>query len=510
MGEEDLMKRKRKLSPDFEPSTEKKLKKSKKEKKEKKEKKSKKSKKEQKLKAKKQNDEGSVASENSSDFLTSKENIPQSYNYLSTVKIEHSVTKLIEMYKRIIELSPTLDIYQDLVQNMTNGELDVEILPSLSRYLLKLAAELKTIHCLQRPTILDEIESYENVFKPNQLNPILSNITSSDVKKLAKLNKKSKLSDTETTQTTADLNSVDHLKSKNHANRDWPPPLPQIKNPLIQARVFTHKSVIKDKDFLGEDVKLNTHNERLEFLGDAALYVTVTKMIYNRFPHFDDGQLSQLRVQLVKNEKLREFSDLYRLNDQLRSRISLNDDDTYIQGKKKIEADLFEAYIGGIVEDDPKNYMVTLENWLSKLMEPTIEKVTKANVKLENTTQTNFDAKRELYSLIGYAALGLSYPVSKPWTKEDQSVTVECRIGDGTVLGRGTGRNVKIAGAKAAEDALSKKELIEEYANRRAAIPRSQSAVKFDDHKSRSTTKTDNKTSKNHITLRSNGEFALS
>ena len=58
---------------------------------------------------------------------------------------------------------------------------------------------------------------------------------------------------------------------------------------------------------------------------------------------------------------------------------------------------------------------------------------------------------------------------------------MECRIGDGTVLGTGIGKNIKTAGLMAAEDVLKKKHVIEKYANIRASIPRSESAVKDQD-----------------------------
>ena len=393
------------------------------------------------------------------------------YSYVNIIQIEHAATKFIEMYKTILRLSPTMGSYQNLVEN--KADLDLDIIPSLSRYMLKLAAELKTLYILNKNPVLQKLPVFEENFDPNNYDPILPGILIDDVKLLKNLLNDNNPNDVKES-TNVDKNEKVATKCESSS---WPPPIPEIKNPAIRARVFTHKSLVKNKSFLSENAKLNSHNEMLEFLGDAALYFAVTRIIYKKFPYFDDGQLSELRIQLVNNERLKKFSLVYGLRDKLKCGPGLLDGDTYKQGKRKLEADIFEAYIGGLVEDNPTNYAELIEEWLEKLMEPTIQELTATSIKLQNLETTNFNAKRELYSLIGYAALGLSYHVVKRRTSDDPSFVVECRIADGTVLGVGRGKNVKIAGSKAAENVLANKALVEEYANRRAAIPRSQTAI---------------------------------
>lgn len=394
------------------------------------------------------------------------------YSYLNIIQIEHAATKFIETYKKILDISPTLGSYQNLIEN--KAKLNLDIVPSLSRYMLKLAAELKTLYILHKDPILQTLPNFEEKFDPNNNdNPILPGILNNDVQLLQNLLNENNSQDIK------DLSNTDKKEkiSTESESSSWPPPIPEIKNPTIRARVFIHKSLVKNKNFLSENAKLSAHNEMLEFLGDAALYFAVTRIIYKKFPYFDDGQLTELRIQLVNNERLKKFSLVYGLRDKLKCGTGLLNDDTYKQGKRKLEADVFEAYIGGLVEDNPTNYAELIEKWLEKLMEPTIKELTATSIKLQNPETTNLDAKRQLYSLIGYAALGLSYHVIKRRTPDDPSFVVECRIADGTVLGVGRGKNVKIAGSKAAESVLANKALVEEYANRRAAIPRSQTVI---------------------------------
>lgn len=416
------------------------------------------------------------------------------YSYLNIIQIEHAATKFIEMYKKILDISPTLGSYQNLVKN--KAKLDLDIVPSLSRYMLRLAAEVKTLYILKKDPVLQKLPNFEENFDPNNNdNPILPGILNNDVQLLINLLDED---DSQDVKESSNVNKKEKVFTKNES-LSWPPPIPEIRNPTIRARVFTHKSLVKNKNFLSENAKLNSHNEMLEFLGDAALYFAVTRIIYKKFPYFDDGQLTELRIQLVNNERLKKFSLAYGLRDKLKCGPGLLNDDTYKHGKRKLEADVFEAYIGGLVEDNPTNYAELIENWLEKLMEPTIKELTATNIKLQSPETTNLNAKRQLYSLIGYAALGLSYRVIKRRTPDDPSFVVECRIADGTVLGIGRGKNVKIAGSKAAESVLANKALVEEYANKRAAIPRSQTIISL--NKSNKVVNSPKDTGKNSVGL---------
>jgi ribonuclease-3 len=48
------------------------------------------------------------------------------------------------------------------------------------------------------------------------------------------------------------------------------------------------------------------HNEQLEHLGDAILGFLVSEYLYHRFPDFSEGQLTQLKSQLVNRDSLHE------------------------------------------------------------------------------------------------------------------------------------------------------------------------------------------------------------
>lgn len=408
------------------------------------------------------------------------------YQYSQMIQLEHAVTKFVESYQRIMTLSPNMKIYNQVLSNPE--EVPVQILPALSRYKLKLAAELKSLNEVNKVPLLNEIASYEMKFDgdPMSTKPILSELSSKDVKKLSSemthLNEVEEVEEEEDDDDD-DEESYDPSKnSKEPKNSKWPPKLPEIKDPAVRARVFIHKSTIKDKLYLTESEMIKAHNERLEFLGDSVLNTVMTMIIYNKFPRYTEGQLSKLRMSLVSNERIKEWSFMYGLDKKIRTNFDITKDNAnFQQGKRKLYADVFEAYIGGLIEDDPKHNMPKVRKWLSKLAKPVIDEVTVKDVGLESTENVDLNAKRQLYSLIGYAALNLHYVTVKRPTNTDPNTIVECRVGDGTVLGIGEGRNIKIAGLKAAQSVLANKLALEKYARMRAAVPRNESVVKQDE-----------------------------
>ena len=50
------------------------------------------------------------------------------------------------------------------------------------------------------------------------------------------------------------------------------------------------------------------NNERLEFLGDSVLNCVVATMLYRHFGRLDEGDLSRLRSNLVKQQALYEIA----------------------------------------------------------------------------------------------------------------------------------------------------------------------------------------------------------
>lgn len=63
-------------------------------------------------------------------------------------------------------------------------------------------------------------------------------------------------------------------------------------DPALLARALTHRS-------WGA-----MHNERLEFLGDALLNLAISRLLWQRQPELDEGDLTRARAQLVREDSL--------------------------------------------------------------------------------------------------------------------------------------------------------------------------------------------------------------
>ena len=105
----------------------------------------------------------------------------------------------------------------------------------------------------------------------------------------------------------------------------------------LLTRALTHRS-------WGAD-----HNERLEFLGDAVLSLTVSSQLFERFGAFDEGELTRVRAHLVREDMLHRVAVSVGLPDVIR----LSEGEARGGGAQRpsILADALEAIIGAAFLD---------------------------------------------------------------------------------------------------------------------------------------------------------------
>jgi len=91
------------------------------------------------------------------------------------------------------------------------------------------------------------------------------------------------------------------------------------------------------------------HNERLEFLGDSILNCVVASLLYGRYTKIDEGDLSRVRANLVKQQTLYEIAQKLELSQYLR----LGEGELKSGGFRRpsILADTLEALFGAIFLD---------------------------------------------------------------------------------------------------------------------------------------------------------------
>lgn len=140
-----------------------------------------------------------------------------------------------------------------------------------------------------------------------------------------------------------------------------------FKNKELLRRAFTHRS------YLNENRATEmSHNERLEFLGDAVLELIVTEYLFEKYPDSTEGDLTAYRAALVNAITLSEVAQKIGVNEFL----LLSKGETKDTGKARqyILANTMEAIIGAIYLDqgyDAAKYFIS--NNLFHLIDKIVE-----------------------------------------------------------------------------------------------------------------------------------------
>lgn len=125
---------------------------------------------------------------------------------------------------------------------------------------------------------------------------------------------------------------------------------------LTQALV--HRSYLNEHDNFPV-----SHNERLEFLGDAVLELVVTEFLFLNYPDKTEGELTDWRAALVNAKALSQIAKEISLDDYLF--LSHGEArETASKGRQYILADAMEALIGAIYLDQGWNVAQRVINQL--------------------------------------------------------------------------------------------------------------------------------------------------
>ena len=110
----------------------------------------------------------------------------------------------------------------------------------------------------------------------------------------------------------------------------------KYKNPALLKQALTHSSFASD---------VEKNYERLEFLGDRVLGLSIASLLYNIFPHEPEGSLSQRHTGLVCKETVAMVAKTLQLDKYM---IVANEE---IRDNENVLCDVCEAVIGSIFID---------------------------------------------------------------------------------------------------------------------------------------------------------------
>lgn len=212
--------------------------------------------------------------------------------------------------------------------------------------------------------------------------------------------------------------------------------LPEFNNKNLLRQAFIHRSYLNE----AKDKELS--NERLEFLGDSVLSFVVSKYLYDTYPNFEEGILTNLRAQLVNTRSLAETSEELGLGELLI--LSKGEEESKGRQNQTILANTFEAFIGALFLDQG---IETVSDFIkTTLFHKAEEFVTSKSFKdPKSLLQEKIQSQKKVSPL--YKVIKEEGPPHK------KTFTVGVYSG-GTLLAMGLGRSKHTAEEEAAKEAL--------------------------------------------------------
>ena len=205
----------------------------------------------------------------------------------------------------------------------------------------------------------------------------------------------------------------------------------------LLRRSLTHKSYSHEAKEL--DVR---HNETFEFLGDSVLGFVIGDLLFNHFPHLDEGALSKMKAFLVSAASLAAKARHYGMGEVIL--LGVGEEKTGGRRKDSLLANLFEAVIAGIY----------LDGGVEPARELIVRSFAEDIARIDQQDLLFSDYKTALQEIA--QGRGLPLPeynvVDQVGPDHDKTFIVEVRVGSLTT--RGEGSSKKEAQQQAARHAL--------------------------------------------------------
>lgn len=212
----------------------------------------------------------------------------------------------------------------------------------------------------------------------------------------------------------------------------------QFANEDILFQAFTHSSYVNE-----HRIKSSEDNERLEFLGDAVLELTVSQYLFKNYPAMSEGDLTKLRAAIVCEPSLVNFAHQLSFGEYVL--LGKGEELTGGRARPALLADVFEAFIGALYLDQGLDKVI---EFLKMTIYPKISEGAFSHV---------MDYKSQLQEIIQRSGQGsLEYLiVQEKGPAHNREFVSKVMLND-EVLGSGVGKSKKEAEQKAAKQALDK------------------------------------------------------
>jgi len=207
----------------------------------------------------------------------------------------------------------------------------------------------------------------------------------------------------------------------------------RFRQPELLRAALTHAS--------GANTRLAS-NERMEFLGDAVLGLVCCETLYNRFPEYEEGDLTKVKSVVVSRRACAQFSRELNLGDFVFMGRGM-----HINGAvpSSILADVFESLVAAIYLDGG---LEAARKFILKYLAPEIETVA------EEASAGNFKSVLQQVAQREFNATPQYHLLDEKGPDHSKCFKVAAVIGKYTYPGA-WGRNKKEAEQRAAMNALA-------------------------------------------------------
>lgn len=209
-----------------------------------------------------------------------------------------------------------------------------------------------------------------------------------------------------------------------------------FRDAALLRQAFTHTSYVNE-----QKGGRTSDNERLEFLGDAVLQLTVSEYLYRRYPRRPEGELTRLRASIVCEPSLVRFAEALEFGQVVL--LGKGEELTGGRTRPSLLADAFEAFVGALYLDQGLD---AVRAFLARHLFPHVPEDGHAPLK---------DFKTELQEKIQQLGQGpLEYRIVDEKGPAHDRVFIAVAFVGQHALGRGAGRSKKEAEQQAASEAL--------------------------------------------------------
>lgn len=205
-------------------------------------------------------------------------------------------------------------------------------------------------------------------------------------------------------------------------------------NKALLKQALTHSSFVNEQ-------KINKFPdyERLEFLGDAVLELTVSDFLFRHFPDVKEGELTKRRASIVCGSSLAQCAEGIHIGKYMM--MGKGEETTGGRHKENILSDVLEALIGAVYIDGG------FEKAVAFIHRFVLSDFDNKQLFYDSKTLLQEYVQRDKDAVLDYVLIGEQGP------DHSREFTVEARV-NGRAVGKGTGKTKKAAEQQAAYKAL--------------------------------------------------------